>query len=164
MSGEAGVVPQSSPRAPRSIPDRVLGALGVGMMILGLVVLIGGGEEDGVGRPLAAPPAVALVEPTAGATLPGPLVLVFETEEELMPQPAGWGAGGFHLHLQLDDLELMPATADIEPLGSGRYRWTVGRLEPGPHRLRLFWSDAEHRPVEAGASAVVEVEAPGSGR
>jgi hypothetical protein len=146
-------------RPVRSLPDRLLGFLGAGMMILALVVLIRGGEEDGGARPLAAPPAVRLVAPAAGVTLTGALEVVFDLDEELQRMPSGWGVEGHHLHLQLDGLELMPGAADIEALEGGSYRWRVGRLEPGVHRLRLFWSDARHAPVEGGGSESIEVRA-----
>jgi hypothetical protein len=159
VSGEAGVT-LAAPRGGRTIPDLVLGALGVGMMMLALVVLIQGGEEDAGSRPLPAPPAVALLEPAPGAAVGGPLSIVFRVEGELVQQPAGWGIGGFHLHLRLDDLELMPSRSDVEALRAGSYRWTVGRLEPGSHRLRLFWSDSGHQPVAGGESELVEIVVP----
>ena len=159
MTGSAETTLERPRRRARTVPDRVLGALGVGMMILALVVAVAGGAEDGGGRPLAAPPAVRLLEPAPGAVLEGPLAVVFAVEEALVPQPSGWGVGGFHLHLRLDGLELMPGAADVDALPSGEYRWTVGPLQSGPHRLQLYWSDASHVAVQGGESAVVEVEA-----
>ena len=146
-------------RIGRSLPDGLLGALGVGMVMLALVVLIRGGERDGAARPLAAPPAIEMLEPAPGSVLTEPLAVDFRVDGDLVQQPSGWGVAGLHVHLQLDGLELMPSAADIEQLPSGGYRWSVGRLEAGPHRLRLFWSDAQHRPVEAGGSTPVEIEA-----
>ncbi len=161
MSAEAGVTLERPRRGSRGFPDRVLGILGAGMLVLAVVVLIRGGAEDGVGRPLAAPPAIELVEPVTGSELAGPLGVVFEVAEELAPQRSGWGVGGYHLHLRLDGLELMPGTADVEALSRERYRWTVGPLQPGPHRLQLYWSDASHVAVQGGESAVVEVTVEG---
>jgi hypothetical protein len=129
------------------------------MMLLALVVLIRGGEEDGGTRPVAPPPAVRLVAPAAGAVLTGGLEVVFELDEELQRMPSGWGVEGHHLHLQLDGLELMPAAADVQAVTRGRYRWSVGRLESGAHRLRLFWSDASHAPVAGGGSESIEIRA-----
>jgi hypothetical protein len=160
VTGEGGAALERPRRATRTVPDRILGGLGAGMMVLALVVLIRGGTEDGGTRPLVTPPpAVELLEPAAGAVIAGSMALLFEVEDELAPQPSGWGVGGFHLHLRLDGLELMPGAADVAPLSSGAYRWNVGPLEPGPHRLQLFWSDQSHAPVEGGESAVVEVTA-----
>lgn len=151
-------VPIDRPRrTPRTVSDRVLGALGAGMVLLALIVLIRGGMADGT-QPLTSPPLLVLLEPTAGGEVDGPLALVFDVQAQLERQPAGWGVGGYHLHLQLDGLELMPGPADVTPVRSGGYRWVVGELEPGTHRLQLFWSDAQHRRVEGGESEVIEVQ------
>jgi hypothetical protein len=141
------------------VPDPLLGTLGAGMVMVALVVLIRGGERDGAAPALAAPPTIELLKPASGAILTEPLAVDFRVDGDLIQQPSGWGVAGQHVHLQLDGLELMPSAADIEQRPSGSYRWRVGRLEAGPHRLRLFWSDAQHRPVEAGGSAPVEIEA-----
>ena len=156
MSAIAQASAAGGRRRARSVPDRLLGAAGVGMVLLAIVLLLRGGAEEGA--PLAGPPSVALLAPAAGAVLDGPLALEFTIQQELQRQPAGWGVGGYHLHLQLDGLELMPGAADVQPIGSGTYRWTVGALETGPHRLQLYWSDARHVRVEGGESEVVEVE------
>lgn len=145
-------------RAPRILSDRLLGSVGVGMMVLAVVMLIRGGATDGGARPVARPPAIELLQPAAGASVDGPLALLFRVEGELVRQPSGWGVDGLHLHLQLDALELMPASADVEAVPGGAFRWTVGRLEPGPHTVRLFWSDAAHQPVEGGASRAAEIQ------
>lgn len=156
MSGPGEVRLQKPVRA---VPDRLLGLLGAAMLVLALVVLIRGGAEDDGGRPLAPPPAVRLLEPAAGATLDAPLAVVFEVDREMERMSSGWGVEGYHIHLQLDGLELMPASADIEPRGDRTYRWSVGPLEPGEHRLRLFWSDANHAPVEGGESEAIGIRA-----
>lgn len=155
-TGEARV--KESRRAPRILSDRLLGSVGVGMMVLAAVMLIRGGETDGGARPVAGPPAIELLHPLPGASVAGPLAVLFRLDGELVRQPSGWGVDGLHLHLQLDALELMPAAADVEAVPGGAFRWTVGRLEPGPHDVRLFWSDAAHRPVEGGESRTVEIE------
>jgi hypothetical protein len=146
-------------RPVRTVPDRLLGLLGGAMLLLALVVLIRGGESDDGGRPLGPPPAVRLLEPAPGTALTGPLAVVFELDGELRQMSSGWGVEGYHLHLQLDGLELMPAPGDITELPDKGYRWTVGRLEPGPHTLKLFWADASHVRVPEGGSEVVEVQA-----
>ena len=159
MSAIARAATAGERRRARSVPDRLLGAIGAGMVLLAIVLLLRGGADEGA--PLAGPPSVALLTPAAGAVVEGPLALEFTIQQELQRQPAGWGVGGYHLHLQLDGLELMPGAADVQAIRSGTYRWTVGLLEPGPHRLQLYWSDARHQRVEGGESEVVEVEARG---
>src|SRR5690606_11568205 len=138
-------------------PDRVLGIAGALMVALAVVLLIRGGSSDG-NQQLTAPPLLALLEPQGGAVVDGPLVVSFDVQAQLEQQPGGWGIGGYHVHLQLDGLELMPGPGDVSAAGSGGYRWRVGELEPGKHRLGLYWSDAQHRRVPEGASEVVEIE------
>lgn len=155
MSGAAEVL--NRPKPARSVPDTVLGLVGGAMVLLALFVLIQGGLRDGAGA--AAPaPLLAVVHPTSGSVLEGPLVVQFDVQATMQPQPGGWGVGGYHLHLQLDVLELMPGPTDLRPASSG-YQWVVGPLEPGTHRLQLYWADEHHRRVEDGASEVVVIEA-----
>lgn len=158
MSGAATVL-KPAPRRVRTAPDSVLGALGAAMVMLAVVVWLAGGPKDGATGTLVAPPVVELLEPADGSIVDGPLAVVFTSQVELAPQPGGWGVGEYHLHLRLGGLELMPGPADVVALPAGRYRWTVGALEPGTHRLQLYWSDARHAPVEGGESGVVEIEA-----
>lgn len=155
MSGAVETL--NAPRAVRSVPDSVLGTLGGVMMLLALFVLlqsvISGG--DGVAPPA---PLLAIVSPTDGSVVDGPLVVQFDVQATMQAQAGGWGVGGYHLHLHLDGLELMPAPADLRPGASG-YQWVVGPLEAGTHRMQLYWADEHHRRVEEGASEVVVVEA-----
>lgn len=154
--------PESAvPAAPaaRTLPDRLLGMLGGAFVLLALVVLVRGGEEDGAPRASVEAPRIVVADPTGGEVIHGPLQLVFRSETELRVQPSGWGTGDLHLHLQVDDRQYMPATTDIERLPNGAYRWSFRRLEPGPHVLRLFWSDAAHVPVPGGGSPELRVHA-----
>ena len=83
--------------------------------------------------------------------------LIFETTEPIGPSPEGWGTGRYHLHLRIDEIELMPARRDIHALEPGRYRWTVA-IPPGERVLRLYWSGPDHRSLPHGASAPVRVQ------
>ena len=154
MSAAAEVLEQ--PRL-RTVPDKVLGALGGLMVLLAIYVAFAGGPRDGAAA-FANAPLLAIVHPTDGSILEGPLVLSFDVQAEMQAQTGGWGIGGYHLHLHLDGLELMPGPADVRPASSG-YQWVVGPLEPGSHTLQLYWSDEYHRRVDSGASEVVVIEA-----
>src|SRR5690606_26113902 len=112
MSVGTEVVVDRSPRAVRTIPDRVLGIAGALMVALAVVLAIVGGSSDG-DQPLTAPPLLALLDPQDGTVVDGPLVVSFDVQAELEQQPGGWGIGGYHIHLQLDGLELMPGPTDI---------------------------------------------------
>jgi hypothetical protein len=69
----------------------------------------------------------------------------------------GWNAGGRHVHLLVGGTELMAGSADVQPLGDNRYRWTVRSLPRGARTLQLTWSDEAHRPLAEGASRPVKV-------
>ena len=155
MNGATEALKRPGPA--RSVPDTVLGVVGGIMVLLALFVAVRGGAGDGAGVPVTAP-LLAVVQPTDGSIVEGPLVVQFDVQAEMQPQAGGWGIGGYHLHLHLDGLELMPGPADLRSASSG-YQWVVGPLEPGTHRLQLYWSDEQHRRIEEGASELVVVEA-----
>jgi hypothetical protein len=130
-----------------TLPDRLLGMVGGAMIFLALVLLVTGGPADGETPIAGEPPAIELLAPGPGATLVSPLAVRFRTQEPIAHGPGGWGTRGYHVHLELNGRELMPAPESIRREGGGEYVWDVGRVPPGETRLRLFWSDAEHRPV-----------------
>jgi hypothetical protein len=132
----------------------VYGALAVILIALAGFFMLAGGEEEG-----AAPvPTLVILQPPAGAVQSQPVSLSFDAGAPLEMGPSGWGAGGRHLHVRFGGSELMPGAGDILPDGGTRYRWTLPRVPPGPGSIQLFWSDAAHRPLRAGASGAVPVE------
>ena len=142
--------------APRTVRETVLGVVGVLMVIGAVATLLLGGEGD-TGTAPGGPPAIEILRPAPGDTVRGPLDIVFRPAAELAPTSAGWGTGSLHLHLRLDGADYMPGAADIAREPAGAFRWSFAALPPGPHRLRLFWSGADHRPIEGGGSAEIEV-------
>ncbi|HET7274440.1 MAG TPA: hypothetical protein VFI91_04645 [Longimicrobiaceae bacterium] len=135
--------------------ERLLGWLGAGLVVLAIVVFFVGGESDGAAA-IGPPPAVEVIAPADGEALEGPLVFVFTAPGNLAPMPGGWGVAPFHLHAEIDGVEYMPAPDDIAR-EDGRYRWHMGPLPAGRHELRLFWADAQHRPVRDGSTAMITV-------
>jgi hypothetical protein len=138
--------------------DRVLGLVGVAMVLAALVLLLFGGPGDAGPDPTRPPPGLALLSPADGEAVGSPLRVTFRSDEPITQRPGGWGTDAHHVHLTIDGRELMPGPADIRPLGAGRYEWTIGRLSAGELRLRLFWSDASHRPIAGGATEEIRVE------
>ncbi len=160
MSIPAGAAPPSAaPSAWGStVADRLLGVAGGAMILLAVVLFFIGGESDGAQTEVVEAPAVELVQPQHGATLRTErLLLVFRVEGEFGPRPGGWGNESMHLHLALDDAELMPGPPDIERLPSGLFRWTLPRPAPGLHTVRLFWSGPDHRPIPGTGSRVAQI-------
>jgi hypothetical protein len=148
-----------APPARRTPQDIVLGVIGAAMVLMAVVLLVMGGESDSGLPRSAAPPALTVAAPVPGATVEGPVEVVFRSAAELGPKPMGWGTEQLHLHLQVDGQQFMPAAGDIRRLPDGSYLWRFGALEPGPHTLRLFWSDTAHRPLAEGASEPLRVQA-----
>lgn len=135
-------------------------------MVLGIVVialfLLGFGLwADRAGQRAAAgaaePPELSLWQPTDGELVRGAVSLVFSTPAELRYSRAGWGSGGFHVHAEVNGVEVMPGIDDFARLPDNRYRWVIGPLAPGTHELRLFWSDRRHREVEGTGSPTIRV-------
>lgn len=153
ISGRQAVI---RPRG--TVPDRILGAVGWAMILAAVVFLLRGGERDGSAPPIP-PPPIEIVEPVQGAALDGPFAIVFRVPGvELSRMADGWGVAGMHLHILVDGGSFMPAPTDIVRLPDGSYRWSVRALDPGPHDIRLYWSDVRHAPLRDGGSGVLKVE------
>lgn len=149
----------SPPR--RTVADRLLGAVGIGLVVLAVVFLFVGEGDDGAAAEPASvppPPVVTLHRPADGEAVSGAFPVEFETGAEMREGPSGWVADGYyHLHAMIDGSELMAAPGQVRRLGGGRYRWTLPPLPPGEHRVRLQWSGPDHRTIAGGGSPEVRV-------
>lgn len=143
----------------RLVSDRVFGAVGVAMVLLGLFFWIRsfgeGGSDTGARAP--AVPVLAIVSPAAGAEVAQPAAVELDAGSMLTLGPTGWTAEGRHLHLFAGSTELMAAATELRHVGGTRYRWTLPRLPAGETTLRLAWSDERHRTIPDGASPPVPV-------
>ena len=101
-------------------------------------------------------PQVDLLQPGRDTTVSGPLTLVFRSSQRLAMLPTGWGTGRHHVHVLANGVELMPAAADIRPLGNDRYAWVLAGL-PDSAQLQLVWALPNHTRQAAGASRSVLV-------
>jgi hypothetical protein len=145
----------------RLVSDRVFGAVGVAMVLLGLFFWIRsfgeGGSDTGARPAAAAVPTLAILSPAAGAELAQPAAVEVDAGAALTLGPTGWTADGRHLHLFAGGTELMASATELRHLGGTRYQWTLPRLPAGETTLRLAWSDERHRTIPDGASATVPV-------
>jgi hypothetical protein len=140
--------------------DRVFGAIGITMVVMGIVAFIlsfGEGGSDTGAPAAAAVPVLAILSPAAGAELDQPAAVEIDAGATLVLGPTGWTADGRHLHLFAGGTELMAAATDLQPLGGTRYRWSLPRLAPGETTLNLAWSDERHRTIPDGASPAIRV-------
>ncbi|CAN5358624.1 hypothetical protein BH23GEM4_BH23GEM4_00340 [soil metagenome] len=145
--------------AAASSSDWALGIVGGAMVLLAVVLvvrsLLGFGAADASAP--AAPPVITLLAPAAGAVVADPVPLEFRVDADLRPTSGGWGAGGLHLHAEVDGREVMPGGDAIVRLEGGSYRWTLPIGAPGEHNLRLRWAGAGHRPLATGEIRAVMV-------
>ncbi|CAN5861498.1 hypothetical protein BH23GEM3_BH23GEM3_07440 [soil metagenome] len=160
-AGRVNVEPAADPT--RQGPPVSRRGMVVGVLLVVLALLGFGLWVDHEARQISAtgplPPEIVLLEPTNGATVSGPLELVFEAEAELRRGPGGWQSGPFHIHAAIDEREIMPGGDDIRRVSGIRYIWTIRSIPPGQRTLRLFWSDHRHQEVAGGGSRAVRVNA-----
>lgn len=157
-NGENGMAEQAG--GERRGTDRVFGAVGVAMVLLGVFFWIrsfGEGGSDTGARPGPAIPTLAIVSPAAGAEVAQPAAVELDAGATLALGPTGWTADGRHLHLFAGGTELMASATELRHVGGTRYQWTLPRLPAGETTLRLAWSDERHRTIPEGASASVPV-------
>lgn len=151
----------SAERGERAVADRVFGAVGLAMVLLGVFFWIRsfaeGGSDTGV-RPAPTVPTLAILRPATGEAVAQPAAVELDAGSQLVLGPTGWTADGRHLHLFAGDTELMAAATDLRHLGGTRYHWTLPRLPAGETTLRLEWSDERHRAIADGASRTVPVQ------
>lgn len=149
-------IPAESRKAPRTVPDRVLGWSGGALIVAAIYVLVASATGGG-GSAAAEIPALELISPGDNEEVSLPMEIRFRTENSLSVQPGGWGSGGYHLHAELSGREVMPGPEDIRRRPDGSYAWTLAGVQRGAISLRLFWSDAMHRPVLEGSSRAARI-------
>jgi hypothetical protein len=108
--------------------------------------------EQELGLPQAAPAgsSVYFIEPKDGATVKGPVKVVFGLAG-MGVAPAGVNqANTGHHHLLIDEPAIvmsqpLPATEQVKHFGAGQTE-TLIDLKPGKHTLQLLLGDWKHQP------------------
>jgi hypothetical protein len=116
----------------------------VGFLLAGAAVLLIGflaGQRDS--SDTARLPPLHILAPASGDVVTNPVTVRFATPADLRLVSSGWTAGDLHLHLMLDDRELMPAAADIVAADTA-FSWRLPPVPPGAHRLYLTWAGRHH--------------------
>jgi hypothetical protein len=142
--------------APRPLTPTIIVLLVVGAVLLVIGLWTGGGGGPKA-RPAAHPDTLVIVAPSDSATVSAPLTVTFATRARLRAGPMGWQAGTYHLHALLDGADIMPGTLDVQPAGSGQFRWTLKNVAAGEHTLRLVWARPDHRSIPQGASQEISL-------
>ncbi|HSJ10912.1 MAG TPA: hypothetical protein VK928_13395 [Longimicrobiales bacterium] len=129
----------------------------IGFLIAGAVILGLGFFGDRFARnDDATLPALAIAAPADGDSLANPVTLSFTSAAPLeLHTGMGWMAGELHLHAMVDGAEIMPAAADIRPVGTG-YEWRLPNLDAGERTLYLTWAGRHHGNL-AGTSDTIRI-------
>lgn len=100
-------------------------------------------------------PSLKILLPETGAVVGSQLALVFETPANLSSMTMSAPVVGVHLHIECDDLALMPTAQQLILLGNHRYLFLFDLpATPGPKKLRVYWSDAQHKTIETTVQTV----------
>lgn len=93
-------------------------------------------------------PPLALVTPTNGATVSGPVIVIFQTPADLSKMTMGAHVKeGPHVHVDLDKRVTMPTIKQLTKVGTDRYQYTLGKVRSGKHSIRLYWANRNHKPL-----------------
>lgn len=110
-------------------------------------------------------PSLKILMPESGAVVGSQLAVVFETPANLSNMTMSAPVVGVHLHIQCDDMALMPTAQQLIRLGKNRYLYLFDLpVPPGPKTLRVYWSDAQHKTIESSmqkTSVIVAADPPG---
>jgi hypothetical protein len=93
-------------------------------------------------------PPLKILMPQNGATVGTRLAIVFQTPADLSKMTMGAPAPGAHLHIEAQDVSMMPSRDQLVRLGEDRYLFVFELpAKPGKNTLRVYWADAQHRTV-----------------
>jgi hypothetical protein len=106
-----------------------------------------GKEMPKAGAPVHAQPLKILM-PANGATVGTRLAIVFQTSADLSKMTMGAPTPGTHLHIEAQDVSMMPTQEQLIRLGEDRYLFVFDvPAKPGKNTLRVFWADAQHHTI-----------------
>ncbi|MFA5938101.1 MAG: hypothetical protein WC809_02000 [Sinimarinibacterium sp.] len=113
--------------------------------------------------PVAAPP-LSILLPENGAVVGRQLAIVFETPGDMAAMTMDAPVIGVHLHIESDEVSMMPTSKQLIRLGGHRYLFVFDLpAKPGEQTLKVYWGDAMHRTIEASVQKVkvrIEPDAP----
>jgi hypothetical protein len=93
-------------------------------------------------------PSLKILMPENGATVGSHLAVVFQTPADLSKMTMGAPVPGVHLHIEAQDVSMMPSRDQLVRLGEDRYLFLFELpAKPGKNTLRVYWADAQHRTV-----------------
>jgi hypothetical protein len=124
----------------------------------------GGDMAPSAGEAQAQLPPLKILMPGNGATVGTHLAVVFQTPADLSKMTMGAPTPGAHLHIDAQDVSLMPSPEQFVRLGEDRYLFLFDLpAKPGKNTLRIYWSDSQHRTIAETVQQItvtVERDAP----
>ena len=121
----------------------------------------GGEMVPSAGEAEAQLPPLTILMPENGATVGTRLAVVFQTPADLSKMTMGSAVPGTHLHIDTQDVSVMPSQEQLVRLGEDQYLFLFELpAKPGKSTLRIYWSDAQHRTI-AGTVQQVSVTVAG---
>jgi hypothetical protein len=106
-------------------------------------------------------PPLKILMPENGATVGTQLALVFQTPADLSKLMKGDAASGTHLHIDAQDVSMMPSRQQLVRLGEDRYLFLFDLpAKPGENTLRIYWSDGQHEPIASTVQQITVTVAP----
>jgi hypothetical protein len=108
-----------------------------------------GGDRMPTGDELPAQlPPLKILMPDDGATVGAHLAVVFQTPADLSKMTVGTLVPSVHLHIDAQDVSMMPSREQLFRLGENRYLFLFDLpVKPGKNTLRIYWADAQPRPI-----------------
>lgn len=107
-------------------------------------------------------PPLRILSSAKGATVSSPVVVIFETSADRSKMTMGahmMEKTAPHLHIDLDKRITMPTVKQLTKVSAHRYRFSFGKVTPGPHTIRTYWADAEaHKPMGPVKSITIRVK------
>jgi hypothetical protein len=83
------------------------------------------------------------------------MAIIFQTRADLTKMTMSAPVAGVHLHIECDGVTLMPMYDQLIRLGNQRYIFLFDLpAKPGPKVVRVYWSDAQHRPLETSLQKI----------
>jgi len=91
-------------------------------------------------------PPLKILMPENGAVVDAHLAVVFQTSADLSKMTMGASVPGAHLHIEAQDVSMMPSREQLVRLGEDRYLFLFDLpAKPGKNTLQIYWADAQHR-------------------
>jgi hypothetical protein len=93
-------------------------------------------------------PPLKILMPENGATVGSHVAVVFQTPADLSKMTMVAPVPGAHLHIEAQDVSVMPSEEQLVRLGEDRYLFLFDLpAKPGKNTLRIYWADAQHRTI-----------------